>query len=55
VSGHGDSIRERRARESWTWSKWEEEVDEGVEGVVELDHKEVQEVLWQELLLSRLD
>jgi hypothetical protein len=51
VSGHGDSIRERRARESWPWSKWEEGVDE----YTELDYKVSTEQLWEEYLLEKLD
>jgi hypothetical protein len=47
VSGHGDSIRERRARES----KWEEGVDE----YTELDYKVSTEQLWEEYLLEKLD
>ena len=50
MSGFTDSIRERRAREirRWEEEEWEEEVFED-------DYKPSVEVLWEELLLSKLD
>jgi hypothetical protein len=50
MSGFTDSIRERRAREI---RRWEEE--EWEEKVFEDDYKPSVEVLWEELLLSKLD
>jgi hypothetical protein len=58
MSGHGDSIRERRARESW--EEWEGETTKTTKGLAYLvatkfDDSREQLAVLEKVLLGRLD
>ena len=55
MSGHADSIRERRARESWENGGWEETTSLAYEVVRRFSDSREQLAVLEKVLLGRLD